>query len=281
MVRDSNVVKYQQYIAPPAKVGDIAYWDGSGIKTVPLSGWKDSLGTPVGVVLIGENFIPDGKARIISLNDAGNFAWVDDDYYNNPIIKSFTSVPITDNAGSTTTGSSEWVGFLPSDNSDWNGPQSYVDPLTKYHESADLFIPSPYLNDGSFNPAYATELDGGNALSDFNGLSNTETLKNISDRIFYAANACWNYKDIANSNLQWYLPAAGELGFLMSRYKLINTSIQAVDGTPFEEGSFWSSTAYIDNYSNLSAYSLLFISEGLFMTSPPEYKYITRPIAII
>ena len=46
-------IKGMFYAAPlppqPISVGDIAYWDGSSVKTTPLSSWDSSLGTPVGV----------------------------------------------------------------------------------------------------------------------------------------------------------------------------------------------------------------------------------------
>ena len=152
----------------------------------------------------------------------------------------FEYVPTTDNAGSTTSGVAGY-GYLPSDSDSFNGDVSYVDRKTKYcYDDNDSYIPSPYLGDAP-NPAYYQAIEGGNTLSDFNGLSNTQLLVNAGDN-YHAAHACWNYKDTANSNLQWYLPAMGELGYLMPRFKQINESIQAVGGTPVEEGYFWSSS---------------------------------------
>ena len=53
--------------------------------------------------------------------------------------------------------------------------------------------PSPYLgNDKTFNPEYSKELSGNNAMSDFNGASNTEVLVGISTG-YTAANAAHNY----------------------------------------------------------------------------------------
>ena len=253
LISTTDKVFYKQLTPPPpAQVGDIAYWDGSSVKTVPLSGWKDNLGTPVGVVVVPSGFLPDGKARIISLtnmtyNGSENIPWDETDNFTvDSSAPNFNIFPTTDNAGSTSTGISTY-GYLPSDRSDWSGEQSYVDPLAKYSNTP--YIPSPYLGDAP-NPAYAVELVGGNALSDFNGLSNTQSLVNEGEQ-YEAAHACWNYKDSANSNLQWHLPAMGELGFLMPRFELINTSIQAVGGTSVEEGIFWSSSDYYHDSGGL------------------------------
>jgi hypothetical protein len=151
----------------------------------------------------------------------------------------FYNVPTTDNMGSTTYGV-DICGYLPSDRSDWSGEQSYVDSFSKYNGNIP-YVPSPYMGD-KLNPAYSQTIEGGNALSDFNGFSNTQSLVDEGVQ-YHAAHACWNYKDSANSNLQWYLPAMGELGFLIPRFQLINQSIQAVGGTPIEEESdFWSSS---------------------------------------
>ena len=234
--------------------GDIAYWSNGSIKTTSLSSWSSSLGTPVGVVVIPSGFAPDGKVRIVGLKPAdsnGNpsnsnvgMTWgstsVDTSLTN------YDRVPTTDNAGSTSTGSNS-QGYLPSDK--FNGPQSYVDPEAKYSQTSNR-IPSPYLGDEP-NPEYYKEISGyNNALSDFNGLSNTQTLVGLGAD-YEAANAAWKYKD-GVSNLQWYLPGMGELGYLMPRFKLINASLIAVGGVTVDGGNdnyFWSSSEYSSGYS--------------------------------
>ena len=287
--------KKAEVIASIANVGDIAYWDGSAVKAVPLSGWKDSLGTPVGVVMIPENFIPDGKARIISLtsmNDGDYLRW---DTANGIGVDStapnFEGVVGTDNTGSTTHDPyGHGQAFLPSDRNDWSGIQSYVDPLTKYSRTSEELnmvggmgiSPSPYLRDSGFNPIYSVyNIEGGNALSDFNGLSNTQSLVNEGEQ-YEAARTCWNYKDTANSNLQWYLPAMGELGFLMPRFELINQSIQAVGGTPVEEGCFLSSSERSSAFWGLiEAFTWsLDTADGKVCVCGKAYDCLVRPVAI-
>ena len=216
--------------ASPAMAGDVAYWDGSKVKTTPLSSWSTELGTPVGVVIVPTGFAPDGKARIASLKGVdknGNQSSMHVEMcwgYNTDIsLTSYTKVPITDNAGSTSTGSSG-DGRLPSDR--FKGKISYVDSKARYY-STSYMIPSPYLGDTP-NPEYYKAITGNNLLSDFNGLSNTQTLVGLGSD-FEAANAAWKYKD-GTSNLQWYLPAMGELGYLMPRFKVINNTITALGG---------------------------------------------------
>ena len=67
-IEETKGVKCNPYIPPvPALAGDVAYWDGSQVKTTPLSKWNTSLGTAIGVVVVPEGFAPDGKVRIIGL----------------------------------------------------------------------------------------------------------------------------------------------------------------------------------------------------------------------
>jgi hypothetical protein len=53
-------------ISRPMCPGDVAYWDGSSVKTISLNEYDSSLGESIGVVVIPEGFLPDGRARIIS-----------------------------------------------------------------------------------------------------------------------------------------------------------------------------------------------------------------------
>jgi hypothetical protein len=53
----------------PTEVGDIAYWDGGEVKCVSKDRWKDSLGVPIGVVVIPSRI--DGESRIMPINYYG------------------------------------------------------------------------------------------------------------------------------------------------------------------------------------------------------------------
>jgi hypothetical protein len=281
-LKDTGGIRWRAW--EPVMAGDVAYWDGSRVKTTPLSKWDASLGTPVGVVVVPKGFAPDGRPRIVSLywiDESGNTStsykkmkWsnvtVDTELTN------FTRVPITDNNGSTSTGSNN-AGFLPSDN--FTGAPSYVDTKAKYSVTS-VFIPSPYLGEAP-NPEYYKEilsLNGinVNALSDFNGLSNTQTLVGLGVD-YVAANACWKYNDGA-SNLQWYLPAMGELGYLMPRFNEINSVITSLDGVAADGYSFWSSS----EETSTSVYKLT-SANGHVGSSNKDYVngHYVRPFSIL
>ena len=276
MIKATGGFRCKPY-TPPAKAGDVAYWNGSSVKTTPHSKWNPSLGTPIGVVVVPEGFAPDGKPRIVSLlyvDASGNTStsyksikW--SNVRVDTSLTNFTKVPTTDNNGSTSTGSNSY-GFLPSDK--FTGATSFVDPKAKYYETSNL-IPSPYLGDVP-NPEYNKEISGyNNALSDFNGLSNTETLIGLGED-YVAANAAYKYNDGA-SNLQWYLPAMGELGYLMLRFKEINKTITALGDVAVNESYyFWSSS----EYSSLNAYRL-YASNGYVGTSTKSSSYCVRPFS--
>ena len=276
-IKETKGVKCNPYI-PPVLAGDVAYWDGSKVKTTPLSSWNTSLGTAIGVVVVPEGFAPDGKTRIIGLKSVdvnGNqsnshidIAW--GPINNDTSLTNYTRVPTTDNAGSTSYGSNS-EGYLPSDN--FTGATSFVDPKAKYYDTSNL-IPSPYLGD-SPNPEYYKTIEGNNALSDFNGLSNTQTLVDLGTD-YTAANAAWKYND-GSSNLQWYLPGMGELGYVLPRFNEINNTLTALGGLAVDSNNaFWSSS----EGDTGEAYSLS-TNDGYVGNFIEHEYYSVRPFAIL
>ena len=270
------------YYPKMIRLCDIVYWDGSAVCTVSQSKWNSSLGTPVGVVVIPEGMLPDGKARMISLYSmdtsgntvtSGHYAMKYGGSGTDTQLTNYTRVSWTNNDGSLTTNSAS-SGYLPSDK--FTGPQSYFDPLAKYYRSRSC-IPSPYLGDNStFNPEYIKDISGyNNALTDFNGLNNTQTLVGLGTN-YYAANACWKYKG-GVANVQWYLPAAGELGFLMPRYNAINSALSLVGGLSLPDNNYyWSSS----EFSSTNAYCLDFTS-GKLASYTKSLSIAARPFAIV
>ena len=266
------------YQTPQVLAGDVTYWDGYKVKTTSLSKWDTSLGTAIGVVVVPKGFAPDGKARIIGLKPVDKDGNQSDSHVGiawgpagvDTSLTNYTRVPTTDNAGSTSTGSS-YYGYLPSDK--FTGTQSFVDSKVKYNKTANL-IPSPYLGD-SPNTEYYNTLSGNNALGDFNGLSNTEILVGLGSD-YEAANAAWKYKDGA-SNLQWYLPGMGELGYIMPRFNEINNTITTLGGLAVSSSlTFWSSSEHSRSISYaMDTYY------GAVDTSYDINSNYVRPFAII
>ena len=279
VIRSTGGTKCKPYILPPVAAGDVAYWDGSSVKTTPLSSWNTSLGTPVGVVVVPEGFAPDGKTRIVSLKavDSSGNASTSHTFMKwgstgtDTSLTNHTKVPITTNSGNISSSNSSY-GHLPSDN--FTGDTSYVDSSAKYNTTnGSSKIPSPYIGN-EFNEDYSMTISGNNVLSDFNGLSNTQILVGLGTG-YTAANAAYKYKDGA-SNLQWYLPGMGELGFLVARFKTINSTISTLSSVAVPSDSFWSST----EYNRSSAY---YVTTGYGYVSSSRKNSIiyVRPFATI
>ena len=160
-----------------ASVGDIAYWDGSRVNVVSSDKWNETLGTPVGVVAIPSNFLPDGKARIVSMYYVGYKGKASETPYSAVWRPSQTDTSIPNFQYVLTNNNKTQVyGYFPSDK--LTGEVCLTDPLAKYHTNAeDYVVPSPY-NGSVLNEQYTQEISCGNALSDFNGLENSITLSN-------------------------------------------------------------------------------------------------------
>jgi hypothetical protein len=142
------------------------------------------------VVVIPEGMLPDGKTRIVALNHS---KYNDVKYMvystvkNDSVLADYRVVPITRNTDNYAN-STNYFGYLPSDS--FTGKQSFCDPDARYSTTSSYISPSPYLN-GAMNPEYYKEITGGNALSDFNGLSNTRQLCNLGNE-YVAANTAYN-----------------------------------------------------------------------------------------
>lgn len=136
--------------------------------------------------------------------------------------------------------------FLPSDQTSFDAVDNPYDLETNYYyNDSDCYIPSPYKNDGSFNLEYARTTPPSstkNALSDFDGVGNTKVLceaataqsnwktassitNNSGSGYSPAACCCWRYHTDGTSQGDWYLPACGELGYMIVRLKKINETI--------------------------------------------------------
>lgn len=280
-VEEAKDVSYKPKAPEPTSVGDIAYWDGKKVKTVSQDNWDASLGTPVGVVVVPTGFAPDGKARMLSLNwasssstsseQANQMKW--SNIRVDTSLTNYTGVPTTDNTGSATTGFDNWA-YLPSDK--FSGTVSYVDPLSQYDGTSRIMIPSPYLGDKP-NPAYyATIPDYNNVLSDFDGKGNTDVLVALGSD-YVAANAARNYKAAGAKRIKWYLPAAGELGYVVVRFNKIQAALTKVNACQLQSDFFWSSSEYSSKYPC----SVTMNSGGVGDDDSKIQSNYVRPFAII
>lgn len=263
----------------PQVAGDVAYYTNGEIKTIDIANWNTSLGTPIGVVVIPSNFLPDGKSRILSLKAVDSSGNATTSHSSmiwgvsviDTTLTNYDSVPITNNTGSVSS-SYNSLGYLPSDN--FTGNTSYVDSKAKYSTADTKKIPSPY-NGNEFNTDYSKDISGyNNVLSDFNGLSNTQVLVGLGSN-YKAANAAWDYND-GVSNTQWYLPSASELGFMIARFKAINNTISQLGGVVVPSTVFWSST----EYSSSRVYSMG-TDYGGVNCAPKDFNYYVRPFALL
>lgn len=223
----------------------------------------------VGVCVIPDGLLPDRKARFMSVkaittaSTAGSTSengiiWSNDDS-RTVLPKQYTQVPcvgLNENKGTGVITNqvehSNDYGYMPSDSE--NGKFT---ALTNPYDSVTMFayddsyhhIPSPFMNNGAFNENYSTLFTTGgtainNALSDFDGFRNTQIL--IKDADVVAAKHCAIFNPGYGEG-EWYLPAVGELGFIMPRFKVINSKLSALGSSGvqlYDDGLYWSSTEY-------------------------------------
>ena len=266
------------------KAGDVVYYANSKLNTCKLDDYSTSLGNAVGVIVIPPGILPDGKARMISLNfvnyngsavtNTTTYAYWYNKTNTDSSLTNYTLAPIlTTNDGSTNY-TTAYGGYLPSDN--FTGDTCYTDNIAKYNVSvSNGVLPSPYNGD-ELNSLYTVTISGNNVLSDFNGYNNTTTLYSSSSSNYRAARGCYLYSD-GYSTTKWHLPSAGELCFLLVRSKVISDSITAVGGvSPYVDRIMWSST----EYSKQHAYVVNLV-QGFLSYQTKTGTTLIRPFATI
>ena len=170
-------------------------------------------------------------------------------------------------------------------NTEHEGPINPYDTASCYNINSSYACPSPYLNDGSKNILYSQVYDSGgvgNFAEDMNGKSNTEkilavdnsksTYWQIADTIIDidseqythpAAQCCWRYHTIGTNQGDWYLPSAGELGYLIARFGAINESINKLTLANVNVNLFLLTTSnYLHSSSSLCEHILSLCSIG-------------------
>ena len=219
-------------------------WD---ISTYPSSRY-----VPIGVVVVpgSHNVYGDGSCGVMSLKPMNcdtpstggtseqNMSW---GVFGTDIsgLPNLDQVPIGNTPNGIPTGNSTY-GHLPSDK--FSGTQCAHD-TDAYYNSSSYIIPSSYLTDGSRNPGYyqtSSPSSSDNALADFDGIGNTEkiiTQRGTKDygswtpssdlsADYAAASCCDMFYTEGTSQGDWYLPACGELGYIMPPFNKINEAIE-------------------------------------------------------
>ena len=235
----------------PIKVeaGTIVYYDGT-LKYCSPSDWVSTLGTPVAVVVIPSTHTPDGTVRamaVTGVNRYGTSATTDVSMEWGPQgtdtrLPNLNTVPTWNNTIGGTVGSNSYA-YLSS-NKGFTGSTDALDSTLKYYNNSGPFLPNPYLPDGSPNPDYrnTVEATAANACADFDGSGNTAVLVRLGSA-YNAANACHLYSAPGIVAGEWYLPAAGELGYMMPRFNQIQSSLSTVGGVQLGAVSnYWSSS---------------------------------------
>ena len=274
------------------KIGDIAYVDSSGnLKYCIPDEWETLLGTPVGVVAIPSNFLPDSpEMRLIAIysvdsagtrNETGQTKskWRSSNTYEIPELDNYyNGGPCLDVDSNTITGPNGF--YLCSDK--FTTQMNPYDPGYGWNTTEKTIAPSPYKEDGSFNEQFIDNTyfptDNGllNPLTDFKGKENTDILVGLGTA-YTAANAARKYKAYDEDTLEWYLPSIGELAVYFHDFNKINAAIAKAGGFQMGKQNFyWSSS----EYSTGGALSL--ITNNGYLNDNNKYNYYyVRPFALI
>lgn len=218
-----------------------------------LSNYPSNSYTPIGIVVIpaSHDVYGDGSCGVMSLKamncDTPSEGGTSEQsmYWgvggpNISELPDLDRVPVGNTSNGIPTGNNS-RGYLPSDK--FSSTQCAHDTDAYYYSSTSSpYIPSPYLTDGSRNPGYyqtSSPSSSNNALADFDGIENTKkiiaqrgakdynswTPDRETQADYSAASCCDMFHTEGTSQGDWYLPACGELGYIMPPFDKINDAI--------------------------------------------------------
>ena len=276
---------------PVGNVGDAVLYDRQADKLIIVP-TTDDIGTkypsdnyePIGVVVIpaSHDVYGTGECGVMSLKpmncDTPSTGGTSEQsmYWgvngtNISGLRDLDQVPTGNTSNGIPTGQASSA-YLPSDK--FRGTQCAHDTDVSYYNTSYTPIPSPYLTDGSRNPGYyqpSLPSSSDNALADFDGIGNTEkiiTQRGTKDynswtpgrttaADYPAASCCDMFYTEGTSQGDWYLPAFGELGYIMPPFNKINEVIDkmrtaygsSVGVELSTDFSWWSSTEFSSNFA--------------------------------
>ena len=270
-----------------ALAGDFCLYDKNTDKLTivsqseDLSNYSSDRYTPVGVVVVpsSHNVYGDGSCGVMSIkamhcttpstgsdSEQGIYWGVygtDISTLNNLNVVCYVG---SDGSVNETVQGKTSSAYLPSDKFS-TVPNTYDTKTSYYYNNRGKYIPSPYKNDGTYNFAYSqtsSPSSSNNAIADFNGKSNTDniiTQRGTKDYTSWkptyntptdypAASCCDMFYTEGTKQGDWYLPALGELGYIVPRFNAINASInnlKNIYGVGVQLSStncYWSSSEY-------------------------------------
>lgn len=299
-------------LPPPILAGDYCLYDKTNDKLVLVNQDKWSIDDyptdkyePIGIVVVpsSHNVYGNGCCGVMSLKEMNcdtpstggtsiqGMRW-GLQYTDISGLPDLGQVPTGNTADGIPTGSDN-EGYLPSDK--FSGTQCAHDTDVYYYSSRDP-VPSPYLTDGSRNSGYyqtSSPSSSSNALADFDGIGNTAkiitqrgtkdynswTPTSDSAADYPAASCCDMFYTEGTSQGDWYLPACGELGYIMPPFNKINEAIgkmltaygSSVGVKLNTDESYWSST--VDNATNAR---LVYTRTGSAYSSYKNYHTSVR-----
>ena len=251
------------YLSNGKFVRPVYTYDRNGIVsgvTIPFSPGD----IPIGVTIVPASHTIDKKARVISLAemstttpDTGAFTHEGINWggYQQDItdLPNLNKVPTLQSSASTADLSCLGSETNYNDNFSYHNSGETGDGLWYYSSSSIERCPSPFKGtspfepDAELNPWYVKD---GTATADYDGKGNTEKIlahmtddswktseiivktssHTPADSANYhpAAACCWRYHTPGTTQGQWYLPACGELGYIIPRMNTLNKILNAI-----------------------------------------------------
>ncbi len=267
-------------------VGDVVLYDREEDEQIIVyytqynaTDYPTSRYVPQGIVVIPQGFASE-QARMMSLvnmsketpeSGTTQYEYIIWGKYNE-VVAGLTDFGVSnryqklvDPSGSFTNSNNSW-GYLPSDK--FRSPRNAADVITAWINQQSNLLPSPYTSVWERNIQYGQGAQDASMLSDVDGKSNSGVLLAAETyqpnwamdatidgsqqaKHYPAALCCARYFAEGTNAGDWYLPAIGELGYVMVRWKIIRAAlraVQAVDASlavPLHESHFyWSSTEF-------------------------------------